>query len=57
MVHEVHVRRTDGGTERLQQQLAVAGHRVGRLADRQLAVSQDDRTHFNLPSLHFSNIR
>jgi hypothetical protein len=49
MVHEVDVRRADRGTERLQQQLAVTGHRVGRLPDRQLAVSQHDCTHPDQP--------
>jgi hypothetical protein len=40
MVHEVNVGSADRGAERLQQQLALSGNRIGGFTDVQLAASQ-----------------
>jgi hypothetical protein len=47
VVHEMHVRRADRGTQCAQQELAGTGYRVGSFADLQLATPQHHCSHLN----------
>ena len=49
MVHVVHVRRADRRGQRLDQQFAGAGHRIGRLPNLELPVAKHHRAHQPAP--------
>src|SRR6185295_11089782 len=47
VIHVVHIRCTDRGAQRPQQQLARPWYRIGRVADLQPPVTQDHRPHLS----------